>query len=668
LIKRLLFDTESDGFVSNATKIHCVAIIDVDTLERWSYGPDQLQAAFDKLQEAEVLIGHNIQRHDIPLMEKLYGYQRRAGLLIRDTMIIARLKYPNVKDTDGDLVRGGKMPPGKGYQGKHTLGAWGYRLGEHKGDYAQVREAEALALGITDPAAILVYIWSTYNVAMHDYMVQDCETNLKLWNHLDPDNYSLAAIELEHRIAIVCDAMEQAGVPFDIKKAGALHAELITEKAVVEDRLKEQFGFWYAPESPNLTKSIHTPKVNNKRYGYVKDCPYTKLKIVEFNPGSRDHIAKVLKDRGWKPTKFTDGGKAQFDEEVLQSVVTLYPEMAGVDRYLMLDKRLSQLADGKQAWLTAVKDDGRIHGVINPMGTTTSRASHFLPNLGQVPNMASPYGPECRELFYAPKGWKFLGADMSGLELRGLGHYLVPLDGGKYMGIVTNGDPHWLHAQVMGLAEGLRDKHNELHTIVREDGSKRFIYAYIYGCWDEKAGQIIFDCLVKARREGGPEGQALFDKFFTNARGEQRSLQQVGKKVRDAFLTRIDGFGQLKEKLSYQVEKFKWVYGLDDRRIPTRSEHSALNFLIQSCGAILCKRWVCDVYEDLCSKYKWGWDGDFVMVLWVHDEIQIICREGLETEIGDIVVAHARKSGEPYGFRGPLDSTAKVGQTWRDTH
>jgi DNA polymerase I-like protein with 3'-5' exonuclease and polymerase domains len=135
----------------------------------------------------------------------------------------------------------------------------------------------------------------------------------------------------------------------------------------------------------------------------VKGQPYTKLKIVEFNPGSRQNIAKVLKDRGWKPKKFTDGGAAQFDEEVLQSVVVQFPEMAGVDRYLMLDKRLSQLADGKQAWITAVQEDGRIHGVINPMGTTTSRASHFLPNLGQVPNMASPYGPECRELFYAPR-------------------------------------------------------------------------------------------------------------------------------------------------------------------------------------------------------------------------------------------------------------------------
>jgi DNA polymerase-1 len=221
------------------------------------------------------------------------------------------------------------------------------------------------------------------------------------------------------------------------------------------------------------------------------------------------------------------------------------------------------------------------------------------------------------------------------------------------------------------VAEGTeRDKHSKLHTIIREDGSKRFIYAYIYGCWDEMAGQIIFDCLVKANRDGGPEGEALFNEFFPviNSHGDRRPLKTVGGKVRANFLTRIDGFGTLKDRIDNQVDRFGWVYGLDERKIPTRSKHSALNFLIQSCGAILCKRWVCDVYDELTAKYRWGYDGDFVMALWCHDEIQIICRDGLETDIGEIVVKHARASGIPYGFRGPLDSQAKVGQSWKDTH
>lgn len=654
-MKRYLFDTESDGFVATSTKVHCTSIRDVDTKEHWSYGPDQIQASLDKLTEADVLIGHNIQRFDIPLLKKLYNWDPKAGVLIRDTMIIARLKHPNVKDTDTALVQAGTMPAGKKYHGKHSLAAWGYRLGENKGDYAAIREQEGIALGLSGKA-LADFVWGTYTPELHTYMDQDTLTNLKLWEYLGVDQISLAAIELEHRIAIVCHAMEQAGVPFDIEKAKALHVELITEKAKIEDELVRQFGSWEVPTE------LLVPKRDNKTLGYKKGVPVQKYKTVTFNPGSRDNIAKVLKDRGWKPTKFTDGGKAQFDEEVLASVVAEFPEMAGIDRYLMLDKRLSQLADGKQAWLTAVQEDGRIHGVINPMGTTTSRAAHFLPNLGQVPNMASPYGPECRELFYAPKGWKFLGADMSGLELRALAHYLVPLDGGKYMRIVTDGDVHWLHANVMGLVSGDRDKHNALHTLIREDGSKRFIYAYIYGAWDEMCGTIMHDCLVKAKRLS-PEGEALYQKFFSHD-----NIKTVGRRTRANFLKRIDGFEKLKDRLDNQVERYGWVYGLDDRKIPIRSKHSALNFLIQSCGAILCKRWACDVFEDLCSKYRLGPDGDFQLVLWIHDELQLLVRDGLEKEIGDIIVKHARAAGEPYGFRGPLDSQAKAGANWAQTH
>jgi hypothetical protein len=460
--------------------------------------------------------------------------------------------------------------------------------------------------------------------------------------------------------------MEQAGVPFDIEKAKALHVHLVTEKALVEDQLIKQFGSWEVPTE------VLIPKRDNKTLGYKKGVPVQKYKTVTFNPGSRDNIAYVLLQRGWKPQKFTDGGKPQFDEEVLQSVVVQFPEMAGIDRYLMLDKRLSQLADGKQAWLTVVQDDGRIHGVTSPMGTATSRAAHFLPNLGQVPNMASPFGPECRELFYAPTGWKFLGADMSGLELRGLAHYLAPLDNGKYMETVVAGDVHWNNAVAMGLAEGERDKHNKLHTLIREDGSKRFIYAYVYGAGAAKCGEIVYDCLIKARRDCGEEGEALFNKVFINNKGEQRELKQVGGRVRDKFTKSIDGFSTLKERIAGQhawctnTRQLPWVYGLDDRKIPIRSEHSALNFLIQSAGAILCKRWACDVYDELISKYRWG--EDFAMCLWIHDELELLVREGLEKEIGDILTKHARTSGDPYGFRGPLSAEYKVGQSWRDTH
>jgi DNA polymerase-1 len=145
---RLLFDLEGDGLLDTGTKVHCLAIINVDTEEVFDFKPDQIDDGLALLSKATVLIGHNIQRFDIPYLTKHKGWKPGKDVVIRDTMVCARVIYPNVKATDPELVRKNQMPPGRDYAGKHTLAAWGYRLGEHKGDYAQIKEAEARALGL----------------------------------------------------------------------------------------------------------------------------------------------------------------------------------------------------------------------------------------------------------------------------------------------------------------------------------------------------------------------------------------------------------------------------------------------------------------------------------------------------------------------------------------
>lgn len=645
---RLLFDTESDGLLETATKIHCGAAVDVDTgyCADWTDIGSTL-SAFDK---ADTLIGHNILRHDLPLLKKLRNWSPRPGVKIIDTLICARVMYPNVAETDKALVFTGRMPHGKEYQGKHTLGAWGYRLGRHKGDYAKIKEAEAISKGVTDPDAISRYVWGEWNQEMHDYMIQDVQTNRALWDKLCVDKYDQRCIELEHRIARVCDELEAAGVPFNEKAAQELHCDLIAKKDVIEKNISRQFGMWVAPAQPG---KVFTPKRDSAKSGYVAGAPMTKIKYVTFNPRSRDHIAKVLFDRGWKPEKFTDGGKAKIDEEVVLDIVSHFPEMSGLGDYLTIEKRLSQLAEGKQAWLKCVRN-GRIHGAVNPAGTITGRAAHLKPNLGQVPNPASPYGAECRSLFYAPAGQTIVGVDMRGLELRVLAHYLYPMDGGRYAEIILTSDPHWAHAQAMGLASGPWDESNPIHKIVRQDGSKRFIYAYIYGAGNRKVGEIIFTCVEKIRAKGD---DTLLKEFFPRGWSEA-ALVRVGRKVRSDFTNSIDGFAALKGKLDTQVDRFGWLPGLDGRRIPIRSAHSALNFLLQSGGAVLCKNWVCNVRDAI----------KFPIGLWVHDEIQLWTPEEEAEEVKETTLKLASTAGEPYGFRVRLDGSATIGRTWADTH
>lgn len=659
----MLYDTESNGFVANATKLHCVGIIDLKTEEVLGFRPHQIKDALQLLSETEERIGHNIQKHDEKLITKLHG--ALPGAKISDTFVIARTMFPSIKQSDTGLIDAGKLP--EKMRGKHSMKAWGYRLGEQKGDYAEVREAEARAKGITDPREIADYVWGEFNVDMFDYMLQDCRTNLALWKHLRPEEYPQAPLELEHRIANVCTAIEEAGVPFDERAAGMLQADLVEKKSGLEQRLKETYGFWYQPISPDPTKSLFVPKRDNAKLGYVAGHAMTKLKLVEFNPKSRDHIARVLVNQGWRPTKLTEGGKPQIDEEAVESIVARYPEMEGLGEYMMLEKRLSQLCGTSNSLIQSVKEDGCIHGVINPGGTATGRCSHFLPNLAQVPSAKKPFGMEFRRLFHAPKGFSFLGADMAGLELRGLAHYLHPIDGGKYARAVLEGDPHWATVQAMGLASGLRDKHNQLHTIVREDIAKTFAYATIYGAHDMRAGTIVYEGLLNLQRQCGAEGDALYREFFGVGNPGDQRIRRVGRKAREAFSGAIAGFSELQSRIERQVEARGRVPLLDGRRVPAKG-HSALNYLIQGAGAILCKRWVSDAFEECSRRFKYGWGGDFVFVLFIHDEIQLCVREGLEEEIGTIITKAAQAAGEPYGFRVKLDSEYSFGRTWADTH
>jgi DNA polymerase I-like protein with 3'-5' exonuclease and polymerase domains len=631
---RLLFDTESDGLLEDATKVHCLAAINLDTGERSSYGPNGLGPALQLLRRASELVGHNILRHDLPLLRRLLGFTTDAR--ITDTLVLSRLIYPDLKRDDQ-----GREGFPDSLIGRHSIEAWGHRLGEKKGDYAKLRRDQ----GFSEEE-----IWGSWSQEMHDYMCQDCETNLKLYEHLDTFGYSAAAIELEHRIAAVCDRMEHTGVPFDTGGAGKLHCQLVARRGDIERSLVERFGTW------QVVDRKFVPKRDNKRLGYTAGVEVTKYKTVEFNPGSREHIARVLQDRGWKPTEFTKTGRPEINEDTVATIVAQYPEMSGLGEYLMLTKRLGQLAVGDRALMQAVQPDGKIHGSISTMGTVTGRASHHHPNLGQVPNLGSPFGKEFRSLFYAPEGWVLVGADMAGLELRGLAHYLHPLDGGAYTRTVLEGDPHWAHTIAMGLVAPGTERlgGSELHTILR-NGSKTFVYGYVYGAGSWKLGEIIYQICLAAKHLD-PD---LLKRFFKNG-ATPEAFQAVGSRVKQRFARGITGFQELKKKVATQYSRHGWMPGLDGRRIPCRSEHSALNAMIQSCGAVLCKRWVCDVADRL--------PGSSYLGLWVHDEMQIWCPQPWATHVKELCEHHAQRAGEDYGFRVRLDSKATIGPNWSSTH
>jgi DNA polymerase-1 len=593
----LIFDLETDGLLDEVTKIHCLVTKDTDSGEVKSYTGKDIESGIKYLMDSDhQLVGHNVIKYDIPVIQKLYPWFSVYTGLVRDTLVMARLIYANIKEHDVKFMKDGKLP--KSLFGSHSLESWGHRLGNYKGDYKGG--------------------WEVFTQEMLDYCIQDVEVTNTLYEKLLSKEFSEQSIGLEHEVAWLMAKQERNGFYFNEKAGSELYSVLVKRRGELERELKDYFGSW------TIKLPDFIPKVNNKARGYTKGVPVAKEKVVEFNPGSRDHIANRLTTLyGWKPTEFTEGGKPQVDEVVLGKLD--YPPCKLLTEYLLVQKRISQLAEGAQAWLKLVKK-GRIHGSINTNGAVTGRATHAYPNISQVPSSSSPYGHDCRALFTVPNDWVLVGADASGLELRCLAHYMAKWDGGKYGQVLLNGDIHTENQKAAGLET--------------RPQAKTFIYAFLYGAGDEKIGSVVNGSAVDGRR--------LKSKFL-------RSLPALGELVKSVKESAGRGY----------------LVGLDKRKIYVRSAHSALNTLLQGAGAIVCKKWLVLLEEQLSAKLglKHGWDGDYCFCAWSHDEVQIACRtQEIADKVAETATDCVRLAGEYFNFRCPLAGEAKKGTTWADTH
>lgn len=599
---RLVFDIETDGFVEKMTRVHCLVTQDVDTGEISHYYGETLQKGLKALQKADEVIGHNIIEFDIPAIQKIFPLWQPEGK-VTDTLVMSRLIYANIREIDFTRVKKSKSYlPGR-LIGSHGLEAWGHRLKFHKGDYAKEMKDQGL-----DP-------WANFSDLMLDYCVNDVELNTKLYQLLISQGFSEKSIDLEHAVFNLCRQQTLVGCGFDRRAAEELYLTLTQRKLQIERELRDTFPPWFAPQGRFV------PKRSNSRMGYIEGVPLTKVELVEFNPASRAHIAdRLRKYRGWKPSEMTETGQPKVDESVLKKLP--WPEAKLLTEYLMLTKRLGQLGDGKEAWLKLEKN-GRIHGRINTNGAVTGRCTHSRPNLAQVPAVRAPFGRECRELFVARDGWKFVGADASGLELRCLAHYLARWDGGDYANEVLNGDIHTANQKAAGLA--LRDQ------------AKTFIYALLYGAGDGKIGEII-------------------------GRGPR-----AGKKLREQFMEAMPAFKRLISAVQTRASHQGYVKGLDGRRLMIRSAHSALNTLLQGAGAVIMKQAMVNFHQ-LCIERGLLPGVHYNQVLFVHDEFQCETLPEYAEMVGQCMVDGIRQVTDDFDLRCPLDGEYKIGNNWAETH
>lgn len=610
----LTFDCETDGLLDQLTTIHCISLQEVDeagqplgpVLSANDHGTGELtiREAIERLQNADRVVGHNIAGFDIPAIAKVYpGFKVRAYY---DTLLISTLIYPDLKDRDFKArKKQGANPvlPGK-MIGRHSLEAWGYRLGEWKGDYSQMMKDRGL-----DP-------WAQWSQEMDDYCDQDVVVTTKLLALLLSKGLPKEAIELEQAVAPILSRQQRWGYLFNQEKARELEKVLVVRRALLGDQLREVIPPW------KVVKKRFIPKRDDRRRGYVKGLEAVVYKEVVFNPASRAHIADRLTALyGWRPVEYTEKGQVKIDEDVLAPLK--YPIIPLLLEYFIVNKRLGQLAEGDEAWLKAVKKNGRIHGNVNQNAAVTGRMTHSKPNIAQVPKCGVPYGSECRELFTVPKGKRQVGADASGLELRCLAHFMARHDGGEYAKVILEGDIHSVNQTAAGLPT--------------RDNAKTFIYAFLYGAGDAKLGSIV------------SKGRA------------------VGGQLRAKFLKGLPALEKLVKGVKKRASEVGYLIGLDGRKLHIRSDHAALNTLLQSAGALVMKKALVILDADLQSAGMVpGVHYEFLAN--IHDEWQIEVDEDKAEFVGKTAQAAIRKAGDYFGFRCPLDGEYKVGANWAETH
>ncbi len=686
----ILYDTETNGLLvpqegkTVATKMHSMGLYDVGADQYYSCCnyPWFVQGVYDDvlpsgnvlknvqhrtmefglklLEKADIRVAHNAVGFDERIIKKFNKWWKPKGRAF-DTVIISRILYPqiwkqgpNTHKVPGALVT------------RHSLEAWGYRLGERKNK-------------AFDPGD-----WQTWSLEGQLYMMQDIVSLKMLWRWLMYQKPEPRAIEDEQAFAAIMSRQEVWGFTFDYEKALSLQALVVDRVNSLEAELIETYGEWWAPKEPEVVKSTRQvkmpefPDVTMKRFSektgkelrpyvgpplcsYEKGARFTPITRVQFKPSSRDHVRLMLFQRhGWKPTKKTKKGTYVIDDEVLRQLP--FPEAAKLADFYAANKIRGYVSSGNGAWLGLAQEEGqewRMHGRVNTIGTYTYRPSFFNPNMGQIPTRDPEYGPRCRQLFRCRSGFKLVGHDGSGMQLRILAHYLAKGgrwpngerwgDGGRYAQVFIDGqDPHEFLRDAIGtdiMGEGKEGR----------DHGKTCNYAMPFGAGWPKLGSII-DPLASPKRK-----------------------IELGNLVQERLAPVFgEAFDDLKQALRDKVERDHFITGLDGRKLWVPSPHVALSTLLQAGEVVVMKKSLILLDEALKEKgarpgvTPWGEiqveDADYEFCANVYDEAQADVREELLPTYQQLAAWSVPEAGRLLGLKCPLKADVKVGDDWAATH
>ncbi len=358
--------------------------------------------------------------------------------------------------------------------------------------------------------------------------------------------------------------------------------------------------------------------------------PFTRIKYEDTNLNSSEQLKSYLLSVGWVPTEYNrvreaDGNwrttSPKLTEDSFDSIEGETGKLIARRSILVHRRRTILNYDDPEnkGILSCIRDDGRVPAEGITCATPTGRTTHRKA-VCNVPK-AKPkivYGKEMRSLFCTKAPYVMLGADLDQIEARVTAHYAAIFDGGAYMDIVLEGDIHQRNADLI---------HSD------RDTAKSFQYALFYGAKAVKLSKIIGCSPNKA------------------------------EKYIEAFWGGNKGVKDLVDYLEKYYDEYRFIKGLDGRKIFIRAKYKLLNSLIQTAAGIVFKVW-----GNLCDKELRESGVDCSRIISYHDEYDFRChRDSIELAI-PIIKSTAEEAGRILEMNVPITVDVKIGMNWAEVH
>lgn len=644
-----VFDIEANGLLEQATTIHCGVVADLNSDKVWKYRPHEIGALVDRLMAAEVLIGHNIIDYDLPLIAKLTGREFKGKVV--DTLVMSRLHKPNrtlpfyAKDRRA---------------GPHSLYAWGVRVGVDKPDYHE---------------------WDSFDEGMLHRCSEDVSINkltfFELMKEIKGQNWRNAHL-LTFELFKNLHKQEQYGWLVDeeyidksisllthwMRKIDAAIVPMLPLKLIIEEqKVKGEYKFVSKPFKKNRE---YTAQVLNWMDGLDPIHsnqnvvgPFSRISFRIVNLDSNEETKDFLLSEGWQPEtwnyKKDKKGRPEKDEK--GNLIKTSPKLHGDDPFLGVSGKVGRLIAKRvqcrhrrsqlEGLKKLIRPDGRIGAAVSGMATTGRMKHKAIVN---IPGGESFFGKQMRRGFIAKKGYKIVGTDAASCQDRCLA---ARANNPAFTEMLLNGDKdkgtdgHSLNMKAINSVLVPRGFAPISRAVAKGAG-----YALKFGAGDPKLAATI-GC--------DRETAALCREAMAEVLGAQFSLvERLTDEWRSNAKRKVNDWG----KLSYYQG---WITGLDGRPIYIESEHQVLVYCLQSDEAILMSA-AYNLFIKRCIKRGWKYGEDYGVVAWVHDELQIECKESIAEDVARVSAQCIVDASKFYGMKVLQFGESDIGDNWGETH